>query len=996
MIGQTVSHYRILEHLGEGGMGVVYLAEDTHLGRRVALKFLTSTDHHYRARFLREARAVSALSHPNIAAVFDYGETDDKQPYIVMELVKGKTLNKLLRKGGLTLAQAVEITASVAEALGEAHREGIVHRDIKPSNVIVTERGQVKVLDFGLVKHLTDERARVSDPEAQTLFATQTRSDVIVGTPLYLSPEQASGRPVDGRSDLFSLGALLYECIAGQSAFSGSSVIEIGAQVIHVNPPPPSTINPRVPPELDRITMKALEKSPDARYQSAEELVKDLRSVLATLSSDSQRTLILSSRATPSSTAAPSGTFNTLTQTLRRPRVSLAAFVVAIAFTGLAIWAVIYWWPRSVHKPSAVAKEWYDKGTDALRNGAYYQASKELEQAIAADDKFALAHARLAEAWTELDYTEKAKDELLRVSSLVPDRSALPRVDALYLEAITAISSGDYATAIKSYGEIAKLSADDPQVYVDLGRAYEKNNQNEKALENFLKATSLNSQYATGYLRAGSCHARKSDNASALAAFEKAETLYRALSNVEGVDEVLRQRGVLYRTMGKYPEAHAQLQQALDTARAAGNDSQQISALLELSNLSYGEGKISQAQEYAKQAMEFAQQKHLENLATGGLIELGNSADARGDFAEAEKYFKQALEFARANKGRRREATSLMNLGSLYIRQLRTDEGLSLVEQALSFFQQGNYQRQVSICLNHIARANRRKGNYETALKALQQKLQVAQQMGDQPQIGSSYTELGAVLFEQERYPESLDYYDKAYAISKAIGNQLYMAYNQANRGDILWRLGQYDDAQRALSDALAIASQPGSDYKQLICDIERAYGEMALSQRRFPDARSRSERALAMAGNQYKDVTIKAQYTLGLLKAFAGSAAEGKRLCEDAVKMATDAADAALVAHATLALAEALLQSGDAKSASEMAKQVQEKLAKSGQQESEWRAWTIAGLASQRLGDRTAAQEQLARGKAVLSQLEQKWGTEVFNRYLARPDVQVSYKQLG
>ncbi len=184
MIGQTVSHYRILEILGEGGMGVVYLAEDTHLARRVALKFLTSSDQHYRARFLREARAVSALSHPNIAAVFDYGETAEQQPYIVMELVKGKTLSKLLREGGITLAQAVEFTAAVAEALSEAHRERVVHRDIKPSNVIVTERGSVKVLDFGLVKQLFDERSRGSDSEAQTLFAMHTRSDVIVGTPL--------------------------------------------------------------------------------------------------------------------------------------------------------------------------------------------------------------------------------------------------------------------------------------------------------------------------------------------------------------------------------------------------------------------------------------------------------------------------------------------------------------------------------------------------------------------------------------------------------------------------------------------------------------------------------------------------------------------------------------------------------------------------------------------------------------------------------------------
>ncbi len=215
MIGQTVSHYRIVDKLGEGGMGVVYLAEDKHLGRRVAIKFLGSTDHHYRARFIREARAVSNLNHPNIATLHDYGETDDGRPFIVMEYVKGQTLSDLL-EGGLTLKRAVEIVGAIAEALAEAHEQGIVHRDIKPSNVIVNDRGQVKVLDFGLVKHLFEEPASGVDLDANTIYSTQTRSDVIVGTPLYLSPEQATGKNVDGRSDLFALGALLYELISGQ------------------------------------------------------------------------------------------------------------------------------------------------------------------------------------------------------------------------------------------------------------------------------------------------------------------------------------------------------------------------------------------------------------------------------------------------------------------------------------------------------------------------------------------------------------------------------------------------------------------------------------------------------------------------------------------------------------------------------------------------------------------------------------------------------------
>ena len=168
MIGQTVSHYRITEKLGEGGMGVVYLAEDKHLARRVAIKFLSSTDHHYRARFIREARAVSALSHPNIATVHDYGETDEGQPFIVMEYVKGMTLSAVL-DDGLTMLRSVEIVSSIAEALGEAHEHGIVHRDIKPSNVVINERGQVKVLDFGLVKHLFEQPSSGVDLDADTL-----------------------------------------------------------------------------------------------------------------------------------------------------------------------------------------------------------------------------------------------------------------------------------------------------------------------------------------------------------------------------------------------------------------------------------------------------------------------------------------------------------------------------------------------------------------------------------------------------------------------------------------------------------------------------------------------------------------------------------------------------------------------------------------------------------------------------------------------------------
>jgi len=332
MIGQTVSHYRITEKLGEGGMGVVYLAEDKHLARRVAIKFLSSTDHHYRARFIREARAVSALSHPNIATVHDYGETDEGQPFIVMEYVKGMTLSAVL-DDGLTMLRSVEIVSSIAEALGEAHEHGIVHRDIKPSNVVINERGQVKVLDFGLVKHLFEQPSSGVDLDADTLYSTQTRSDVIVGTPLYLSPEQATGKPIDGRSDLFALGALLYECLTGHSAFSGSSVLEIGAQIIHVNPEPPSRKNKRVTQELDRITMKALEKKVETRYQTAGEMLVDLKTVAGTLSDDGVTIVNKAGRSSNNGTKTSPSALHTFTMSLRRERFSIGSIVAAILLT---------------------------------------------------------------------------------------------------------------------------------------------------------------------------------------------------------------------------------------------------------------------------------------------------------------------------------------------------------------------------------------------------------------------------------------------------------------------------------------------------------------------------------------------------------------------------------------------------------------------------------------------------------------------------------------
>ncbi|MGB7923869.1 MAG: tetratricopeptide repeat protein, partial [Pyrinomonadaceae bacterium] len=942
MIGQIVSHYRILDKLGEGGMGAVYLAEDTRLGRRVAIKFptITEDEHHYKSRFLREARSVSMLSHPHIAQIYDYGETDEGHPFLVMELVNGPSLSDLLHDSKLTLSRAVEIAQDIAGALAEAHQQGIIHRDIKPSNIVLDHRNEVKVLDFGLAKQISEEQLSAADPDAQTMLATRTRSGAMVGTPLYLSPEQATGANVDARSDLFALGTVLYECITGRPAFAGKGTMEIAAQVIHIVPPPPSAINPRVTPELDRVTMKSLEKRPDARYQSAAEFIADLCAAQATLAgTDTRPTRRIASPPKVGRTSA----LNTISDTLRRPRLSIGFFLVAFMVTALSL--VGYWWwsRQRPHVPSEEARRWYDVGTNALRDSAYYQASKALEQAIAKDDRFALAHARLAEAFTELDYTDRAKDELLRITALVPDLSVLPQLDRLYLDAIRATVARDFALAVAKYAEIARLTPNPPQVYVDLGRAYENNNDLKKAIESYLEATNRDAQYPTAFLRVGILYGRQQDLASAKNAFDKAKSLYQALGNIEGQAEAHFQRGFLFRNIGKMAEARAEFEQALDMARATTNQPQQIKTVLQLSSVVLAENKTAEAQQYAQQAIELAQASGMENQVARGLVDLGNVFFARGDYGEADNYFKQALGFAQRFKGRRNEARALLSLGSLRVQQGKADEAVGYIEQALPFYQEGGYRKETSQALTLLGRANSQKGDYKAALKAFQDQLQIATQLGDAAQSISSHEWLGIVLVQMERYPEALSNFEAMYTISKSLNDHFHVGYSLMERAGVLGHLGRLGDARASLDEAFKLTAKSDGGDQALLASAHQTRAEIALSERRFAEAIKESQQALALAGTQYQEVAVDAKRILGLAKSFSGASAEARSACAEAVERATRLGYPLLLSKAQAALAAVMLDAGDAQGLLTTALQAQESFSRAGQQDSEWRALLTA-----------------------------------------------------
>jgi tetratricopeptide (TPR) repeat protein/tRNA A-37 threonylcarbamoyl transferase component Bud32 len=935
--GQEVAgRYRIVRFLGRGGMGEVFEAEDRELKERVALKTLLpeiAGDSAMLARFKQEIQLSRRVSHANVCRVFDQARHEGTV-FLTMEFLEGETLAaRLRREGKMSAADALPLLAQMAEGLDAAHRAGIIHRDFKPGNVMLTAAAdgslRAVITDFGL--------ARRFSPGSET---TATLTGTVLGTLDYMAPELMSGGTATAASDVYAFGTTAYRMVTGALPFPSDTPLAAAILRAKGPAPAPRTLVADLDPRWDGALLRALDPEPEHRFSRAGHLVKALQG------------------------ETPSMSIRIPVMTRRRVIAGVGAAAVLVA-------AAVGWgiWTRARNRPSPEAAAHYQKGLDDIHAGAYFAATKAIGQAVTLAPRFSLAHARLAEAWLELDVPERASMEMLLARR--QDNSGLPEADRLQIEAVDRTISREFDVALASYERIKRLAKSNAaDLDLDLGRAYEKAGQQAKAIACYKRAAEGPSHSPAAWLHLGVIYARQSKLPESAAAMQRAEELYQESSNLEGVTEVAYQRGVAASRRREFDESVKSLTQALETAKLAGNTQQDLRIRLQLANNYYMSGKPDLAEEYAKAALDTAQANQMESLTISGLVNLGNAQNFRRDGAGAEKYYQEALTRARRHNVPRMVAVSLLSLVGLHAQQRRTDDVMREASEALAYFESHGFALESASCYTAIGRCQRDRGDFEAAQKSFQRSVEMAEKTKDAVVIAQAEESLGSLLVFQEQYPKALEHYRKSLELNR---DPQLKGYAGLQCGSTLSQLGRYDDARAALDAADGLAAK----YPELRVRLLRARAELEQTAGHSSQAAAIARHALTGNPPPSPGTSIELNRVIGLALLATGDKRGGLRECEAALAAAAKSEDVNALLGARLAVAEARIANGDRVGAAALLQSIEPTLV--GHPESRLRALALMAELDTR---------RVEAVRAALEELKSQWGDSAFVTYQTRIDV--------
>ena len=983
LIGRQVGSYRIIERIGSGGMGLVYRAEDVRLRRGVALKFLSrelEQDPQARERFEREARAASALNHPNICTIYGVGEWDS-HPFFAMELMKGQTLNRVIAGHALEIVRVLDLSIPILSALELAHAEGIIHRDIKPANIFLTDKGQVKVLDFGLAKQTgglmqaQDEPELLHDAETESL----TSPGIAIGTASYMSPEQARGERLDTRSDLFSFGAVLYEMATGRRAFPGRVPILICEAILNRPPEPPARLNPLVPPKLELIITKTLEKDRAQRYQSAAELLDDLEVLRAELKSSSQQQAL----------AAPRG------------RMRLLGTSAAFLLIGLAV-AGLYWgkFRRTGPEPGGVAS---NTSPIPARPSVAIIGFENLTGRP--------EHAWLSTAFAEMLSTEletggrlrvvpgenvaRARRELKLEEANTYSKETLGKirkylgvdyaVTGSYLEQGTGgevrldmrlqdVRSGEVMAAIPETGTesnlIELLSHAGSDLRTRLGISEIPGTGIIKVAAAIPKDATAARLYSEGLQKL-----RELDPGGARELLEKAAAtepqhplIHAALAEAWsqlGYDEKSRSEARLAASLseklpqsdqlwveGRFRESTREWDKAIDIYRT----------LLGFypDNIEYGL-RLASAQSNASQqkdALETIRKlRHLPAPAnTDPRIDLAE-ADAdeiSGDFKREKELAARALDEAR-NRGARllgaraqyAASWAALNLGEM-------SDAAKFAEDARATYVASGDRNGEANMLRMLGTVHLMRGDLSAALNSYQQSLVLARRVGNRYSEAAALNQIATTLQRQGHHDEALDRYQQSLAIIHEIGNRRSESTAVNNIANILWSRGDLAGARKMYDRAVTIAQELGDRSIEAGSTVNIAH--ILMQQGDLKGAQEKLEQAIPIAKQMGEQSILgEASNTLGDIELAQANFAGAKQHYEESLSLRNVLGEKLGTAETQMSMADWLLAQGKPADAEKL---LREALGEFRKQNSEDDEITAAGLLARALLDQGKSAE--------------------------------------